>query len=149
MLKKTGLIVSILFLVVLTALALSGCGGGGAASSASSAPAKPTTTPSGESMSSIIANYSKLSANDVAAAQEALRCAEDANIGSTFKAMEVNCEKGWACVAVEEIDVPADESVGFNVYMKERSPGKWEVVRTGSGLTTDDIPGAPVEIFQN
>jgi hypothetical protein len=98
-------------------------------------------------MSSIIANYSKLSVDDVAAAQEALLCAEDANSGSTFKAMKVKCQKGWARVAVEEIDVPADESVSFSVYLKEKSAGRWEVVQTGNNLTADDLPGAPVEIF--
>lgn len=139
------------FLVVILAasaalVAASGCGGG-AGTSASTVPEKPTTTPTGKSMSSIIADYSSLSAEGTAAALEALRCAEDMNCGSTFKAASVKCQDGWARVAVLEIDVPADEGVGFDVYLKERGAGRWEVVQTGNDLTVDDIPGVPREIF--
>ncbi len=98
-------------------------------------------------MSSIISGYAKLSADEVAAALEALRCAEDANCGSAFKAMEVRSQEDWACVEVQEINVPLEESVTFSVYLREKNPGRWEVIQTGTGLTVDDIPGAPTENF--
>lgn len=130
--------------VVLVAVA--GCGGG-AGTSASSVPEKPATTPTGKSMSTIIADYSRLSAEETGAALEALRCAEDMNCGSTFKAASVRCQEGWARVSVLEIDVPADEGVGFDVYLKKRGGGRWEVMQTGNDLTAEDLPAAPPEIF--
>lgn len=145
--KRTSLLVLTICFVSLLVLA-SGCGGAPAPTSASSAPEKPSTTPAGKPMSTIVANYSKLSPDDVAAALEALRCAEDANCGSTFKAAQVRCQEGWARVEVVEIEVPSEEGVGFDVYLKERNPGKWDVVQTGTGLTAEDIPGAPEEIFE-
>lgn len=144
--KRTSLLILIICCVSLLALIGAGCSGG-TKSTKATAPEKPTTTPSGKSMSSIITNYAALSASDTAAAMEALRCAEDVNCGSCFKATQVKCDGGWARVSVREIDVPADESVAFDVYLRERDTGKWEVIQTGSDLTVDDIPGAPQGIF--
>jgi hypothetical protein len=144
---KAGLLVPVILLAVALALVLAGCGSSGPVSS-NTAPSKPATTPDGLPMSSIITGYAKLSADDVVAAQEALRCATDANCGSRFKATEVRCKDSWSRIAVQEIDVPLDEAVGFNVYLKRATSGKWEVVQTGTDLTIDDLPGAPPEIFQ-
>jgi hypothetical protein len=82
------------------------------------------------------------------AAREALRHAKDANTGSTFKAILVRIENGWARVTVEETGVPREEAVGFCVYLRKLDNGRWEVVETGSGLTAGDLPGAPPEIFE-
>jgi hypothetical protein len=143
---KVGLAVPVILVVAALALGIAGCGSSGSTSSGS-VPTKPATTPDGIPMSSIITGYSKLSVDDVAAAQEALRCAVDSNCGSRFKATAVRCKSDWARVAVEETDVPVDEAVGFDVYLKRGNNGKWEVVQTGTDLTTDDLPGAPPEIF--
>lgn len=98
-------------------------------------------------MSKLIEGYNKLSDDEVAAAMEALRCARDCNIGSSFKACSLRCAEGWACVTVREIECPAEEAVAFDVYVKKGAEGKWEVVQTGSGLKQEDIPGAPAGIF--
>jgi len=127
---------------------LSGCGGAVKPAAASS-PTAPETAPSLKSLSKQIVGASAMSEEEIAAAQEALRYATDANTGSLFKALSVNCVEGWARVSVQESGVPADEVVGFGVYMKKGDDGKWDVVETGTGLSTDDIPGAPPELFKD
>ena len=90
-----------------------------------------------------------MSPEELSAAEEALRCAKDANTGSLFKALSVKCVEDWAKVSVEETGVPADEVIGFGVYLKKGDDGKWDVVQTGTGLSSDDIPGAPTELFKD
>lgn len=136
--------------VVLVAVALSaGCGSKGAVSPGSS-PAKSSavgdstgkvTTPSGD-------GKDQKSADEQAAMKEALRFAEDANAGSTFKVINKKVIDGWARVSVEQTGVPADEAVGFGVYMQKSESGRWEVKDSGTGLSPGDLPGAPPEIFK-
>jgi hypothetical protein len=135
--------ISCLALLVL----VSGCGGAAKPAATTTAPSKPATAPDGRSMSSVITGYAALSADEVSAAQEALRCAEDANCGSTFKATKVKSSGGWAMITVSETDVPLDEAVSFGVYLRQKTPGSWEVVQTGSGLTQEELPDAPAEII--
>ena len=150
LLRRTGLTVFVLMISGLALLALvSGCGGASKPVAATTAPSKPATAPDGRSMSSVITGYAALSPDEVAAAQEALRCAEDANCGSTFKATRVKSSGGWARIMVSETDVPLDEAVSFGVYLRQKTPGSWEVVQTGTGLNQDDIPEAPAEIFKD
>lgn len=82
------------------------------------------------------------------AAREALRYAEDANAGSVFKAVEVMVADGWARVKVEESDVPLEEAVGFDVFLRKQD-GAWEVADTGSSVSPDQLPGAPGELFSD
>jgi len=155
-LKKTVMLFVICASLALIVPTLSGCGGAVKPAAASSSPSTtasnptaPETAPSLKSLSKQIVGASAMSEEEIAAAQEALRYATDANTGSLFKALSVNCVEGWARVSVQESGVPADEVVGFGVYMKKGDDGKWDVVETGTGLSTDDIPGAPPELFKD
>lgn len=148
--------------LVCGACLLAGCGGTGKAASGSlgtvpgSSPqtspgsvreTAPSSTPGSRDFKKSIFNYSKMSSEEVGAAIEAIRCAEDSNTGSRFKACDVKCHDGWAMVAVEETNVPMDEAVGFGVYLKKQGETEWEVVQTGTDLKEEDIPGAPEAIF--
>jgi hypothetical protein len=154
LLKKTVVLFLILACMAIIVPALGGCGGAVKPTSASSnptapasSPAEPATAPETKNLSKQIVGASGMTPEEISAAQEALRCAKDSNTGSSFKALDVKCVKGWARVSVEETGVPADEAVGFGVYLKTGEDGKWDVVQTGTGLTSDDIPVAPAELF--
>lgn len=154
---KKFLIVSIAIACLAAAATLpTGCGGTGTASSAPESQAvtgsdgksdSPSSAPGSRDFSEYIENSSDLSDEELAAAEEAIRCAEDCNTGSRFKACRVRCHDGWAMVDVEETKVPLDEAVGFSVVLEKRSDTRWEVVETGTGFEEDDIPGAPAELF--
>jgi hypothetical protein len=154
LLKKTVVLFFIVACMAIIVPALGGCGGAAKPAATSSnptvpasSPAAPATSPQTKSLSKQIVGASSMTPEEIAAAEEALRCAQDSNTGSAFKALDVRCVKGWARVSVEETGVPADEVVGFGVYLKTGEDGKWDVVQTGTGLTSDDIPVAPAELF--
>jgi hypothetical protein len=82
------------------------------------------------------------------AAAEALRNAEDANAGSSFKVTDIAVADGWARVELEQIEVPREEAAGFGFYLRNIGAGRWEVVTSGTGVSPDDLPDAPREIFE-
>ena len=86
---------------------------------------------------------------EISAGEEAIRSAQDANTGSQFKADKVKCVEGWARVVLEETDVPADEAIGYEVYLRMTDAGRWEVAQTGTDLTGADLPGAPPDLFKD
>jgi len=154
--RKAAILYAIIAVTALCAAALAGCGGGTTKAStpgsgpATTAPSPSTqaTAPTSQDVLKYIAHASSLSADEIAAAAEAIRTAKDANTGSIFKATSVKVVDGWAVVAVQETDVPADEAVGFQVYLNKPGTGRWEVVQTGTDLTNADLPGAPPELFK-
>lgn len=85
--------------------------------------------------------------DEEAAIEEALSHAEDANPGSSFEVVEWQVIEGWAKVALEETGVPREEAVGFGVYLRRLDDGTWEIVTTGTGVSPDDFPDAPPELF--
>lgn len=82
------------------------------------------------------------------AVDKALDYAEEANAGSTFKVVSKKLMGCWACVAVEEAGVPADEAVGYGVYLRRLDDGTWEVATTGTGISPDELPDAPPQLFE-
>lgn len=145
------MLIPVTCLFLLAVLNLSGCGKSGASAVARSHTAPPTSAPGSSSPSDLdksIENVKTRTPEEKSAAREALRYAEDANIGSRFKAAAIRVRNGWARVAVEQADVPADEAVSFGVFLRRDNNGKWEVAETGTGITPDDLPGAPSEIFK-
>jgi hypothetical protein len=96
-----------------------------------------------------ISNVGERTPEEKNAACEALRYAEDANTGSVFEASDIKVCDGWARVAVEQTDVPVDEAVGFLVYLRRGDSDTWEVAETGTDITPDKLPGAPLEIFKS
>ena len=83
----------------------------------------------------------------LAAAEEAVRYAEEANPGSNFKVSGARMADSWSRVDVREVGVPEEEAVAFEVYLKEISEGEWEVMEAGTGLSPEDMPEAPPDIF--
>jgi hypothetical protein len=148
-LRKTVVLFTIFACIALGAALFSGCGGSRTAGT--SAPATAATAqesaPASRDYLKYIVGSSKLTEEQIAAAVEAIRCAEDFNIGSHFKASKVRCAEGWSRVSVEETAVPVEEAVGFDVYLKKLDETRWEVVQTGSGLNEEDLPAAPPAIF--
>lgn len=141
-----------LLLMSLLALgAWAGCGGRTVSSPPGSQPAVEASAPSDESLEkdqlSIVEAQSR-TPEEKSAAREALRYAEDANAGSFFKAIEITVEDGWARVAVEEGGVPAEEAVGFSVFLRRQGDGAWEVADTGNSVSPDQLSGAPPELFE-
>lgn len=136
------------------AAAVSGCGNKESANAAGSSPtatAQASSTDAGDAtdaMDEYIADPKSRTPDEKNAACEALRYAKDANIGSRFMAEDIKVAGGWACVAVEETGVPPEEAVGFGVYLRRQDDGDWEVAETGNGISPDDLPGAPSEIFE-
>jgi len=86
-------------------------------------------------------------ASRVRAVREALRYAEDANPGSKFKAKRKKIICGWARISIEETGVPTEEAVAFDVYLKKKD-GEWEVEKSGTDISPEDLPGAPEELFK-
>ena len=145
-------LVLLIIVSLLAAGALAGCGVAEVASTKGSQPAGDQSAPpvelSEEQQDSIVDIEAK-TPDEKSAAFEALRHAEDANAGSVFKAVEIKVVDGWAHVAVEESGVPAEEAVGFRVYLHVREDGGWDVAETGTSVSSDDLPGAPPEIFED
>ncbi len=146
--RLTRNIIPLLALGLAGALAV-GCGGGkpSAGAGQASAPAPKQQAVSEEYEERIVGAESK-TLDEKCAACEAMRCAEDANPGSCFKASRVKVAGGWARVAVEESGVPAEEAVGFEVFLQRHDDGTWEVAETGNNITRDQLPGAPPELFK-
>lgn len=94
-----------------------------------------------------IAEAESRTTDEKCAACEAMRCAEDSNAGSCFRVSRVKVAGEWAMVAVEESGVPAEEAVGFDVFLRKQEKGTWEVAETGSDITADQLTGAPPELF--
>ena len=149
--RGSRVIVPLLLLLFGLAVALSGCGTGADTGKASSQPVATSSSPASSAAvdidEHIIGAKSKTS-EEKSAACEALRYARDANAGSIFDAKSIILANGWACVHVEQTGVPTDEAVGYGVYMRKVDTGNWEVAQTGNGLSQDDLPGAPLEIFK-
>lgn len=82
------------------------------------------------------------------AAQTAIRYAQEANTGSDFKALRVVVIDGWARVDIEETEVPRDEAIGFGVFEKKNEKGSWDMITSGTGITQEDVPGAPGQLFE-
>lgn len=140
--KALALGVCILTLLVVVA---AGCGGG-TSTPVDSSPAEREA--GGDVDSKFIEGDEDKTADEKDAAQEALNFVHDANAGSEFKVVDIAVADGWARVAVEEVDVPAEEAVGFGVYLRKISGGEWEVAQTGTGVSPEDLPDAPPEIFE-
>jgi len=51
-------------------------------------------------------------------------------------------------VAPEQMGVPREEAVGFCVYLRKADGARWEVVTTGTGLSAEELPGAPAGLFE-
>ena len=144
--RRLKMLIPIMCMFLLAALNMSGCGRSGASAVAGSQTAPGSSSPS--DLDKSIANAKTRTPEEKSAAREALRYAQDANTGSRFKAAAIRVCNGWARVAVEQADVPADEAVSFGVFLRRDNNGKWEVAETGTGVTPDDLPGAPSEIFK-
>jgi hypothetical protein len=149
--RRLKLLIPVACLMLMAALNMPGCGKSGASavvrSSAPPGASEPGSSSSGD-LDKSITNASTRTAEEKNAARAALRYAEDANTGSRFKAHAIKVCKGWARVAVEQADVPPDEAVSFGVFLRRDDDGRWEVAETGTGVTSDDLPGAPAEIFK-
>lgn len=136
---------------LLAALNSSGCGKSGASAVTGSQKAPGASVPDSSSSSDLdksIADAKTRTPEEKSAAREALRYSQDANTGSRFKAAAIRVCDGWARVAVEQADVPADEAVSFGVFLHRDDNGRWEVAETGTGVKPNDLPGAPSEIFK-
>jgi len=133
---------------LLLVTALTGCGGASKGAGTGNNQSKPAGASDKKNISRLIAGASQMTAEEVSAAEEALRYAMDANVGSYFKACKVKCLDGWARVVVEETGSSVDEAVGFDVYLKKQDGDRWEIVQTGTELSADDLPEAPPEIFE-
>ena len=148
--KKAPVLFPIMIMAVVCVVLAAGCGGAARTSSTpASSPTTPSSSPDAIDVSKLIVGSSKMSPQEVSAGEEAIRAAEDANTGSIFKATTVKCVEGWAKVDVEETEVPTDEAVAFQVYLRMADTGRWEVVQTGDDLTVSDLPDAPPDLFKN
>ncbi|MDD5747764.1 MAG: hypothetical protein PHP64_01715 [Actinomycetota bacterium] len=122
----------VVFVSLFVTLCLSGCGAG-------------KVTPQPPS-SSGVGGGGRVPA-EAKAIRAALRYAEDANPGSKFSAVKKVVIGGWARVSVQETGVPAEEAVGFDVFLKAMD-GEWEIVKTGADITSEELPDAPPGIFK-
>lgn len=95
-----------------------------------------------------IDGYNLLSVAEREAALFAIRFAKEANIGLTFKASSVVLVDGWARVDIEQTGTSRDVAVAFDVYLKKHEGGEWEVERSGTGISSDQMPSAPEKIFR-
>jgi len=148
--RKVPALFPIMILTVVCVVLAAGCGGTAkTASTPVSSPTAPSSSPDSIDVSKLIVGSSSMSPQEISAGEEAIRTAQDANTGSIFKATSVKCVEGWAKVAVEETEVPVDEAVAFQVYLRMSDTGRWEVAQTGDDLTTSDLPDAPAALFKN
>ena len=134
------------------ALIIAGCGnstGAPTTNAQSSAGAGTESSPAADDLEKSILNAEDKTPEEKSVAREALRYAEDSNTGSRFKASAIKVCDGWARVAVEQADVPAEEAVSFGVFLRKSDAGRWEVAETGTDITPDALPGAPLEIFKS
>ncbi len=146
------MLMTIICLLLVGFLFAAGCGKPGATSttnSRTSTGAGTESSPGADDLEKSISNAEDKTPEEKSAAREALRYAEDANTGSRFKASAVKVCAGWARVAVEQADVPADEAVSFGVFLRKSDAGRWEVAETGTEVNSDTLPGAPEEIFKS
>lgn len=81
------------------------------------------------------------------AAEEAICYAQDSNAGSEFEVTSIAVAGDWARVDIQEIGVPVEEAVAFEVFLIIESDGEWLVKKTGTSITDDDLPDAPPQIF--
>jgi hypothetical protein len=148
--RKAAILFSIVILTGICVSLAAGCGGTAkTASSPASSPTTPSSSPNSIDVAKLVVGSESMSPQEISAAEEAIRAAQDANTGSIFKVTKVKCAEGWARVAIEETEVPMDEAVGYEVYLRMTDAGRWEVAQTGTDLTTSDLPGAPAELFKN
>ena len=135
---------AIVFLLLLAGVVVAGCGG-----TTNTAESVNGERDSGQDKDSdFVEGDEDKTADEKNAAEEALNYAYEANPGSEFKAVDIAVADGWARVAVEEMEVPAEEAVGFGVYLRKVTGEEWEVVQTGTGVSPEDLPDAPEEIFE-
>lgn len=144
--KHRGKYTATAVLTILILIAAAGCSGDPGVSQSSSVT---ESVPSGEEDCLFLEGDEGLTDEEIAAAQEAIDYACDANIGSEFRAREISLSRGWARVGVVAVGVPAEESVEFDIYLERLEDGTWEVAEAGTGVEPDDIPGAPEEIFDS
>lgn len=136
---------AIVLLLLLTVIAAAGCGGSTSTANLS----KVKRGSDGDENSDFMEGDEGKTADEKGAAEEALNYVEDANPGSEFKVVDIAVDDGWARVAVEEIEVPTEEAIGFSVYLRKIPDGKWEVAQTGNGVSPEDLPDAPEGIFES
>lgn len=136
---------TICFTFLLALILVSGCGGG---TTATSPDASSVNRPAAEGSEDVFVDGDEeLTAAEKEAATEAVQYAQDSNTGSEFKTVEIVLAEDWARADVEEVGVPSEEAVGFSIYLRKLGEGEWEVVETGTDITSEDIPGAPGSIF--
>jgi len=135
---------AIVFLLLLTVIAATGCGG----STTTVDSSNDVRDSGGDGEGDFVEGDDGRTAEEKSAAEEALNYVHDANPGSVFKVVDISVADGWARVAVEEMEVPAEEAVGFGVYLRKITGGEWEVAQTGTGVSPEDLPDAPEEIFE-
>jgi len=126
-------------LAVLLALAVAcGCGGGDDGA-ATSRPVPPGSTAPGGRPLSVRQR----------AVRAAVAYAEEANYGVTFKSMESKVAGGWAKVVVTALEVPKEEVLSFTVFLRQLPDGNWEVAKSGTNITPEDLPdGVPEDLFE-
>ncbi|MBU1669690.1 MAG: hypothetical protein KKF41_02945 [Actinobacteria bacterium] len=135
---------SILILLLVPLIFLSGCGGGGG--EASSKPGTAASAPVvSESDQEVIEDIED--PETAKAVLAAVHYAEDANSGSEFEVGEACVAEGWCKVNVRQTGVPRDQAVTFDLYLREGNDGAWTIVESGTGLTSEDVPGAPPDLF--
>lgn len=142
-------------LLVVGALALAGCGGGTArapsqpaATAVDSQAGVGTVSSSAQKTTPEIEGVKGKTPEQKSAATEAVHCAADANPGSSYKVKDIGVCEGWARVSLEESGVPREEAIGFAVYLRQVA-GKWEMVKSGTDITKDDLPDAPKKLFES
>ena len=135
---------AIVFVLLLTVIAAAGCGG----STSTDDSSKVKRDSGGDENSDFVEGDEGKTANEKGAAEEALNYVQDANPGSEFKVADIAAEDGWARVVVEEMEVPTEEAIGYNVYLRKIPDGKWEVAQTGNSVSPEDLPDAPERIFE-
>jgi hypothetical protein len=148
--RKVPVLFPILILAVVCVGLAAGCGGTAkTGSTPASSPTAPSSSPDAIDVSKLIVGSASMSPQEISAAEEAIRSAQDSNTGSIFKATSVKCVQGWAKVDVEETEVPTDEAVAYEVFLRMGDSGRWEVAQTGDDLTAADLPDAPPDLFKN
>lgn len=127
--------------LLLTVFCLAGCGGDGI-------DGKKVIEPEEGAKEDMFLEEERKTKEEREAAKEALAYTHDANAGSSFKVEDIKMAKGWARVTVIETGVPAEEAVGFAIYLKKSEDDGWEVAEAGTSVSSEDLPEAPPEIFE-
>ncbi|MFH1149713.1 MAG: hypothetical protein V1748_04500 [Actinomycetota bacterium] len=139
---------SILILLLMPLIFLSGCGGGGGEASSkpgASAPAAASAPVVSESDQEVIEDIEDPETRKAVLA--AVHYAADANSGSEFEVGDTRVADCWCKVNVRQTGVPRDQAVTFDLYLRQGDDGAWTVVESGTGLTSEDVPGAPPDLF--